>query len=574
MSAGRFDHVAKQLLTAVGAAPRALGARQLFNDHSGGKWPGGLSAAGRPGAINHTAARQNARNAMQESVQARAVVERTADTVADGGLRLELSPVIEVLGITRERATEASRDVEARFDLWAKDKKAHRSEQINFYQSQNFWQLCRHRDNDQFVRLFYENDAELQNPLQFDFLDPDQIRGDAYTYSGYNGGSGYTSSYGFQSPVDGIVRDERGREVGYKVWIRETDGTFKEVMLPAKYPGGRRAVLHGFQPEYAGQGRGYSRLAHAIQDFENITDFSAAVIKKAINQSNIVAFVEPSKDADASNPLEDLILNREAGPAAALYGQQSLQADGVPLIPDDMPGLSAYYRMPEATVSTPGSMFIGNLKKGSTIKFPQNSAPGDTYDKFVDAFASHISASLKIPLEVVLMKFGQNYSASRATLLLFWRTCVLERQEMASDYLNPIVEMWLCGEVAAGRIILPGWTDPRMRAAWLNCSWIGSGPPDIDPAKSAKASQLNMEIGRTNAEREARDFNGTSAADNVSKNNAAFVQYKILPWNPPPAVAAPGKAAGQSASALGDGRVMAALLDEMRMIVREEIDNG
>ena len=569
---GRFDGIAKQLLTAVGAAPRAMGARQIFNDHSGGKWPNGLSASGRGGVVNHALARQNARTAMHESVQARAVVERTADTVADGGLRLELSPCIDVLGISRDYATSWARDVEARFDLWAKDKKAHRANLMNFYQSQNFWQLCRHRDNDQFVRFFYESDADLQNPLQFDFLDPDQIRGNQFTTPYNYGGSGYTSSYGFQSPADGIVRDSRGRETGYKVWIRQDDGTYKDVTLPAKFPGGRTALLHGFQPEYAGQGRGYSRLAHAIQEFENITDFSAAVIKKAINQSNIVAFVEPSKDADASNPLEDMVWNREAGPAAQLYGQNPAPVDGVPVVPTVGPGLNDFYRVPEATVDTPGSLFIGNLKKGSSIKFPQNSAPGDTYDKFVDAFASHISASLKIPLEVVLMKFGQNYSASRATLLLFWRVCCLERQEMATDYLNPTVEMWLSGEIAAGRIIAPGWTDPRMKAAWLNCTWIGSGPPDIDPAKSAKAARENMEIGRTNAEREARDFNGTSAADNVAKNNAAFAGYKAMPWNPPPA--APAPAAAASGQAFSDGRVLAAWLDEVRMIVREEIDNA
>lgn len=502
----------------------------------GAKWPFGLSASGRSRTLNHAEARQNARNAMHDSVQARAVVERAADTIYDGGLRLEIAPIIGILGISRDQATRWASDVMARFDLWAKDKKQHRAENLTWYQAQGMWALFRQRDNDQFVRMWYDNNPRLQNPLQWDFLDPDMIRWDAYTSTG-----------AFNSLDDGILRDERGRETGYKVWLKKTDKdsnvTYEEVTLPRVYPGGRVAMLHGYKPEYAGQGRGYSKLAHAIQEFENITDFSAATIKKAINQSSIVAFVEPSKDEDSVNPMAEIMAGQAAGPAAQLFGQVPAAVSGVDVaVPPDAL-LANCGMIPEATLQTPGSMFIGNLTKGSTIKFPQNSAPGDSYDKFVDAFTAYIAASCNIPLEVVLMKFGQNYSASRATLLLFWRVCVIERQEMATDFLNPTVEMWLAGEIAAGRVQAPGWSDPRLRAAWLNCQWIGSGPPDIDPAKSAKACRENLEIGRTNVEREARDFNGTSAADNIATNNAVFKGYRDLPWNAPAPIAAPGKPA-------------------------------
>lgn len=541
-----LDEVAAKLVS-VPEAPRQVFTgdyRYALRVTGGEKWPSGLSSSGLGSAIHHTLARRNARVALQDSIQARAVVTRTADTMADGGLRLELAPNYQMLGISRERAEAWARDVEARFHLWAKNPLCHRSGLMNFYQMQCFWQFTRHRDNDNFLRFYYEdNDRSLLNPLQLDFLDADQIRGDAFTnLYGFNQ---TTTTNGFQLLQDGIVRDGRGRETGYKVWIRNEDGTYLNKEILAFYPGGRRSMIHGFVAEYAGQGRGYTRLAHAIQDFENMTDFGSATIKKAINQSCIVGFVEPSKNEDAQNPFEGILTNQGAGPAGKLFASNPSLNPGNPGVdagpqPDIAAGIETVYQVPEATMDTPGSMFVANLTKGSKITFPKNTAPGDSFGDFVGEFAGYIAASLNIPLEVVLMKFGQNYSASRATLLLFWDVVRYERGIMAYQMLDPVVEAWMSGEIAVGRIQAPGWSDPILRAAWMNTGWIGGGTPDIDPGKSAKARRENIEMGLTNAERESRDLNGTSAADNIARNNATYGGYNPLPWNapgnPPPGV--------------------------------------
>lgn len=498
--------------------------RYVIRDRSGGsKWPSGLSASGSPSAIHHHTSRQNARVAMQESMQARAIVERFADNIADTGLRLEIMPKTEILGITREEGETWARDVEARHHLWAKDKKQNRSESLNFYQSQNLYQLFQHRDGDIFTRLYYSSDKNLQNPLQFEFLDPDQIRGDAYTLT-----------YGFQMGRDGITRDDRGREKSYCVWVRKPDLTYEKIDIPAQGKGGRRFMLHGFRPEYAGQGRGFSRLAHAIQEFENITDFSSAAIKKAINQSNIVGFVEPSDDEDAENPFEGILTNAGAGPAAEQFGSDpSPSADAQNVTSESLRRVDCY-QVPEATMDTPGSMFLTNLLKGQKIKFSQNTSPGDSFNLFVDSFSSYLAASFGIPIESVLMKFSNNFSASRATLLLFWRVCQIWRAEMAADYLDPTTEIWLSGEIAAGRITAPGWSDPILRAAWFNTNWIGPPPPDIDPTKTAVARRKNIETGVTTLEREARNLNGSSASDNIEKNRKLYADFPLAPWTVKP----------------------------------------
>jgi len=512
-----FDKLRATVVRAI--APRNYYRMPSGGMSSGGKWPFSLASSGRSRTISHYTTRKNARDAYHESMQARGVVDRMADTVADTGLRLEAAPDANVLGITAEEAESWSRDIESRFDAWARSKKSHRSETINFYQSQRSYQIFQHRDNDIFTRLYYSSDKELLNPLQFEFLDPDQIRGDAYTTTG-----------GPQYSNDGIERDARGREVKYKVWLKQTDGKFKDVDIPAKSRSGRLFMLHGFSAEYAGQGRGYSRLAHAIQEFENVTDLSAAHIKKAISQSQVWGFVEPSADEDADNPFEGILTNYGAGPAAEAFGSDPQPPESAQSVTAESLALVNCYEVPEATASVPGSMFIANLLKGSKIKPFQNSAPSDNFNEFVDSFTAYLSASLSIPIEVLLMRFGQNFSASRGALLLFWRVVTIWRVEMATDYLDPNYEMWLAGEIAAGRVSAPGWSDPRLRQAWLKNSWVGSPPPDIDPSKVSKARKDNLEMGLTTIDRESRNLNGSSAAANKAKLQREVDGLPTMPW--------------------------------------------
>ncbi|MEE8206499.1 MAG: phage portal protein, partial [Nitrospinaceae bacterium] len=421
---------------------------------SGGKWAHGLSAAGASLFLDHRSLRQNARVALQDSSQGRAIVERKVDAIAHTGLRLEATPDSIVLGISQEQATEWARNVSSRFNLWAKDKKQHRSETMNFYQAQWFYTFFKERDNDIFVRLHYSPDRLLQNPLQFSFLDPDQIRG-----------FGFTTSYGFQHNRDGIIRDDRGRETGYEIWIRKKGGTFETVTIQARGPkSGRRFMLHGWRPEYAGQGRGFSKLAPIIQDLENLTDFSSAHIKQAINQATFVAWIKPSTTEDAQPLFDNIATAYGAGPAAANFSNETTAEET---------GLGDFecYDLPEATVGQPGSMMIQNLTKGADITLANPNSPSTTYDRFIDAFMTSIAASMGVPLEVVHMKFASNFSASRAALLLFQRVLEIERDDMAADFLDPTYEMWMTGEISAGRISAPGWTDPRLRKAWLKATW-------------------------------------------------------------------------------------------------------
>jgi len=490
-----------------------------YGGRSGGaKYSYGLSASGNTRVFDHFTLRQNARDAYQDTPQAKALVDRYADTVVDIGLKLESTPDSKILKKGPKELEEWREEVDARFDLWCKAKEQHRPELMTFYQYQRLYSQGQQRDNDMFTRLYYSANQRLINPLQFSGIDANQIRGYAFT-----------STYTQYSQRDGINRDGRGRETSYKVWMQQygdNQDPYRFETIPRIGSKSKRIfMLHGFMPDYVGQGRGYSRLAHALQEFENITDFSISQVKKAINQSAITMYVKPSKDNPSSNPFEGVLTEAGASPVVEQFGSTpapSQEAANVNPV--------SCYRMPEATIDTPGSTAVFNLAEGEDLAPFKATAPSESYDSFVNSFCSFLSASLSMPIEVMLMKFNQNYSASRASLILFWRVAQIWRAEIEADLLNPVYEMWLAEEIAAARILAPGWQDPVLRKAWLSTRWLGSPMPNIDPMRTAKADKEYVDMGAQTLDRVARNLNGSNGKANRSKLTREFQELPLAPW--------------------------------------------
>jgi lambda family phage portal protein len=489
----------------------------------GAKFPAGMSRSSISSIIHdHFTIRQNARDAMYDSMEGRSLVESQVDTIVDAGLMLKPVPIASMLGITEETAEAWAEETAQAFHLWAQSKKSHRARINNFYQNQRLYGLFQQRDNDMFVRFFYGRDKDQINPLQLEFIDPNQING-----------QGYTSTYANVFGEDGIIRDSNGRETAYKVWNYDGQtGAYSEQTVPARgEKSGRTMMTHGFNPEYAGQGRGYSRLAHVLQELENLTDYRLATLQKAIDQASIV-FATENDIQDSSNPLE----GRTTGPREYGVPPEDETSEGEVVLSDEP--VVNYTAMPEATLRQPG-VGVFNLRRGDKFKSIQETSPSASFDSFCNAVFSNIAASEGTSIEVVLKKFNNNYSASRATLILCWRSAVIWRNEMAADFLDPVYEAWLSEEIAAGRIQAPGFSDPRLRAAWLNCEWAGSMMPNIDPLKSIQADKEAASVCATTLDDIAKNWNGSSGKANRAKNARQFQELPPVPWPQAPIQVSP-----------------------------------
>jgi capsid protein len=465
-----------------------------YYDHrsGGAKWPGGLSGDGLGFSVDHRRSRQNGRNAFHDSSVARATVERYRETVAGVGLRFKSAINYQVLGISRDRAERIGEDINDRFHLWAKSQGSSRSWTMNLYQAQGLYAIEQQRDNDQFVRLYYSDEPDLLNPLQFEFIDPEQIAGDAFTST-----RGYPYRSGIQEgsrTEDDIIRNDAGREIGYKVRVKK-DGVYETVVVPAFEPRSRRRMmLHGFYSEYAGQKRGYSRLHSIVQDCQAFEDFNLSHIQKAIQQAQFWMFIQPSDDSDAVNPLADLA-EVPAGLPSRQYGSHPQPAPDAENVTDESLMPVEHHHLPIATFHTPGSNVIANAKRGQKVVPFESTAPADQYDRFANSFVTFLSAVRGVPREVALLDFNKNFSAHRAALILFWRIAMIWQMEMDADFLSPLKETWMSEEIAMGRFSLPGWSDPVLRAAWMAGTWRGFPLPNIDPLRNSKANRMDAEMG-------------------------------------------------------------------------------
>ncbi len=246
-------------------------------------------------------------------------------------------------------------------------------------------------------------------------------------------------------------------------------------------------------------------------------------------------YVEPGDENPASNPLEDISRDLAAGPITAYSGAATPPAGSYDL--SDIEERLRYVPIQEATLGVPGSVGVFTLQEKEKLKPFPSTAPSEEFGRFVDAFMSHLAASLSIPLEVVLMKFGQNYSASRAALILFWRVAQIWRQELAVDLLRPIYTAWLAGEVSSGRVTAPGWVDPKLREGWTQCEWSGVPMPNIDPMKTAKSDQIYVEMGAQTLQHVAQDLNGSDIEENKVQLSRELEDLPVPPWGSGGAVA-------------------------------------
>lgn len=520
------------------------GSRSAYSSYysGGAKFPGGLSDTVSP-LIDNPRARNAARTAYLDSMHAHAMVHRFTDTVVDIGLQVKPRPAASILGITNDQAADWANDVARRFDLWAKSRRTHRAEQMNFYQLQRLAFLCKVRDGEAFVQIYY-NGSDT-NPMQMRLVDPSNIQG--YELTPTDGTMAYT---------DGIRRDQRGRPVSYTIMQWNPDGSTTEKVVAAK---GRRSgkpmMLHAFQAEWPDQIRGYPRFFHLLQEFQNITDFTTAQIKKAIAQSSIALFNKPSPMNPASNPLLDISQNSPAGTSVTDFYDSYDDTSPSTTISNPVD----FIPIQEATIAVPGSVSVFNLLEGEELKPFANTAPAEGFQSFIDTFTTFLSASVGMPAEVLKMKFDQSYSAARGALIMFWRIAQIWRMEFASDLLTPVFQAWLSLEISSGRIKAPGWSDPLLREAWANCQWSGVPMPNIDPMKTAKADQAYVEMGAQTLQDVAHNLNGSNAEENQSQLKRELENLPNPPWS-----------AGAKTAAAKD---MAAIQQEQDMKEKEDDDS-
>lgn len=233
---------------------------------------------------------------------------------------------------------------------------------------------------------------------------------------------------------------------------------------------GRRNALLLFQRTRPGQVRGVPLLAPVIEALKQLSRYTEAELQAAVINGVFAVFMK--MDPAAFGDLFD-------DEGQKTYLESASNWDG---------------GMKYAGVDDGGKAI--NLLPGEEPVQVTPGRPNPAFEPFFNAIASQIGSALEIPFEVLLKHFSSSYSASRGALLDAWRFFMRMRDFMATEYCQPIFEQWLDEEVAAGRIVAPGYfADPLTRKAWCGAEWVGDGPGSLDPLKEVAAAEKRIAIG-------------------------------------------------------------------------------
>jgi capsid protein len=126
------------------------------------------------------------------------------------------------------------------------------------------------------------------------------------------------------------------------------------------------------------------------------------------------------------------------------------------------------------------------------------------FSEFYDTNMKVIFAALGIPMEIALMLFGSNYSASRASIKDWEHTLNVKRIKNVSPAYRHIYNIFLVTQVLSGNVSAPGYVEAVMaknsKRTWVllayqSTRWIGANPPNIDELKEVTAARLKAGAG-------------------------------------------------------------------------------
>ena len=447
--------------------------------------------------IDHDTIRHLSEEYYNSNSIAHGIIDTKTISIINRGLTLEAKPLGNILN--RSIPEDWSKIVEQRFDLWAKHKGVDYNFNQNFYQIQIelFKQLLL---KGQYLAIF----RFIPNPrrgrigrLNIQTIDIDQL----FTPMEER----HKKNKMGEDIINGLHLDDTGTIVG--IYLRKKNilnpfNPLDYVYIPRwGARTGRLNFVLGIRKQYPGDVNGMPDLTPILHDIAKVEDYRISEIQAALVNSTI-ALIQNS-NGDLPNP------NMFASGVGKRTDTAIDADDNVVTKPNyDLlaPGIHIYASQP-----------------GQKLESFDTKRPNASFKEFVETSVLHLTSSINLPQEILYKKFANNYSASRATLLEYWRYVLYERANFSGDFCQVVSELWLSDEINLGYIKADGWNSGniservRNRKAWANAEWQGSAKGSVDLVKEATAASIAEDRGWTTAEANAREIFGKNFDANMER---------------------------------------------------------
>jgi lambda family phage portal protein len=407
-------------------------------------------------------------------------IKRLRTNTVGVGLHLKSTIDGSVLGLTEKQATDLEEQIEREFAHWANSVNCDLERLDNFYQLQQLALLNALLSGDSFALMTTTKRQGSIYDLRINLIEADRVS---------------TPDNQTVNPLfcEGVEKNKDGEVVAYHIskfhplsfqdrepreWVRVEAFGRKT---------GRRNVLHIMNRERIGQVRGVPFLSPVIETIKQLGRYTEAEVLAAVINGLFTVFIEKESASDEG-----------------AFGE---------VIPEEM----QVDREDENSIElAPGAVI--DLGEGEKANMVNPGRPNPNFDPFVMAVIKQIGAALEIPYEILIMAFSNNYSASRAAILEFFKVIKMYRAWFVADFCQPIYEEWLSEAVAKGRIYAPGFfNDPIIKDAYCSAEWNGPAAGQLDPKKEVEAAELRVQGGFSTRERETTELTGTDFYKNIKQ---------------------------------------------------------
>lgn len=410
--------------------------------------------------------RERSRDLARNAPVATGAIGTTVTHVVGTGLSCAPQIDAEFLGLDPEVAAAWQKDTRRRFKAWAKSPDCHLERQLNFYGQQALVFRGVLESGDLFTITPRVARAGKPPRLALQHIEADRAcnpQGQANTET-LTEGIEHAESTG--EPIRLHVMRQHPGDNGRAVKREWTAIDFRGGST------GRRNVLHLFRPTRPGQRRGAPMLAPIIEPLKQLARYTDAELTAAVTSGLFSVFMR--MDPAAFEDLFDDDGQRNYLDSASKWSGEIEAGKVVNLLPGEEP-----------VTSNPGR-------------------PNAQFDPFTQSILKQIGMALGMPYEVLTMAYQSSYSAARGALLMAWKFFMEHRDWLATNFCQPVYELWLADEVAAGRIAAPGFfADDVVRDAWCEAQWVGDGPGSIDPAKEVAAAEKRVQLGTSTLQAES-----------------------------------------------------------------------
>lgn len=465
---------------------------------SGAKFQNALTDVFDPELLDYGALRRHSAKLYSRNAIARSIIDTKTTTVINRGLTLEAKPLIELIAEVGTLSPKWRQIVEQRFDLWAKHKGCSHNFDSNFYQLELllFREYLLKGQCISIVRFSPNTRRGRLGRINIQPISLDQLATPL-------GAQAHKKRIG-EDIIDGFHVDTTGTIVGIYVYQSpEPKITDKSIYIPRwAMRTGRLNFVLCTNKQHIGDIHGVPDLSAVLHDIEKLEEYRVAEVQAAVVNS-MIALIQNS-DGENTNP------SMLGGSAYNQTTTTDVDTDGNIVervsVESPLPGVH---------------MFATEV--GQKLESFDTKRPNANFSEFVEAVTIQISSAVGVPQEILHKKFSNNYSASRAALLEYWRYVLQMRAAFATDFCQPIYEMWLGDEVESGAIEAPGWhhrdknTRLLVRKAWANAEWQGIAKGAVDPVKEAKAAEIAEDRGWTTAEANAKEIHGKNFDTNIER---------------------------------------------------------